>query len=82
MTFLEIAKAALPGATDEQADYALWNCTPFPFETSPRILFKRIDGYRRASANGRRQCDTCHRLVEGDDWNCPRCIELLRSASA
>lgn len=82
MTFLELAKAAMPGATDEQADYALWNHTPFPFETSPRVLYKRIAGYRRACANGIRQCETCYRPANGDDWNCERCNQILREASS
>jgi hypothetical protein len=46
MTFLEMAKIAMPGASDDEADYALWNHTPFPFETSPRILFKKLRGYQ------------------------------------
>lgn len=80
MTFLELAKAAMPGATDEEADYVLWNHTPFPFETSPRVLYKRVAGYRRACANGKRQCETCFRLAKGGDWNCERCAEILRGA--
>jgi len=62
MTFLELAKAAMPGASDAQADYALWNHTPFPFDKRPRVLFKKISGYRRACANGLQLCGTCDRI--------------------
>lgn len=82
MTFLELAKKALPGATDAQADYALWNHTPFPFDPSPRVLFKSLSGYRRACANGIQLCETCTRPAGPDGWNCERCNEILRKAAA
>lgn len=77
MTFLELAKAAMPGATDAEADYALWNHTPFPFSTDPRMIFKKISGYRRASAKGRRLCEMCWRIAD-DGWTCKQCTEALR----
>lgn len=76
MTFLDLAKAVLPGATDDIADYALWNRTPFPFDKNPRVLFKCLDGWRRACANGRQLCDFCHRTAV-DGWTCERCSAAL-----
>jgi hypothetical protein len=76
MTYLELARAALRGGTDEEAEFALWERTPFPFETNPRILFKKIDGYRRGCANGRRFCDFCHRQAD-DGWTCKSCATAL-----
>ena len=79
MTFLELAKAALRSESDDDADHALWNRTPFPFDTDPRVLFKRIDGYRRACANGRQLCDFCYRLAV-DNWCCESCNRALANA--
>lgn len=79
MTFIELAKAAWPGISDADADYLLWNCTPFPFETNPRILFKRIAGARRAAARGLRLCDFCHRPAVGDGWCCASCEAALEA---
>jgi hypothetical protein len=76
MTFLELAKAAMPGATDAEADYALWNRTPFPFSTEPRVLFKNISGYRRACAKGIQLCETCSNIAV-DGWNCDACNAAL-----
>lgn len=80
MTFLELARAALPGASDDECDYALWNRTPFPFDPSPRVLFKKLDGYRRACANGRQLCDFCHRQAV-DGWTCAPCRAALNAAN-
>jgi hypothetical protein len=76
MTFLELAKAALPGASNEDADYVLWNHTAFPFETSPRALYRSLSSYRRAAANGRRLCTTCNNIAV-DEWSCARCNRLI-----
>ena len=80
MTFLELAKAAMPGASDADADYALWNHTPFPFDKNPRVLFKKISGYRRACANGLRLCETCSRIAVSG-WNCERCTAALKACN-
>lgn len=76
MTFIELAKKAWPGATDELADAILWNRTPFPFDKSPRVLFKAIAGARRAAANGRQLCEFCNWQV-ADGWCCNRCKSSL-----
>ena len=82
MTFLELAKAAMPGATDAEADYALWNHTPFPFDPSPRTLFKKLSGYHRACVNGIQLCETCSRIAVTGKWNCQWCLDALASAAA
>lgn len=78
-TFIELAKAAMPGATDAEAEFVLWNHTPFPFSTEPRVLFKKISGYRRACANGIQLCETCSRIA-ADGWNCEQCNAALAAA--
>lgn len=80
MTFLELAKTAMPDATDAEADFALWNHTPFPFEKRPRILFKKLAGYRRACANRLQLCDLCSNLAQPGDWCCKSCDAALSKA--
>ena len=76
MTFIELAKAALPGSTEAEAEYALWNRTAFPFVINPRKLYKSIDGFRRACAHGIQLCETCDRPAV-DGWNCEACNKSL-----
>jgi hypothetical protein len=30
MTFIQFAQSVIPGLTDQEADWVLWECTPFP----------------------------------------------------
>lgn len=80
MTFAELISKALPGASAATVDYVLWNRTPFPFDSSPRRLFKCADGYRRACANKIQLCECCDRPAV-DGWNCQPCNDALRTAT-
>lgn len=79
MTFQELIRAALPGADDATVDYVLWNRTPFPFDTDPKMLFKKARSYARACANGRQQCELCDNLARPGEWECQRCADALES---
>lgn len=37
MTYIELAQFVFPGATTEQAESLLWNCTAFPFDVPEGI---------------------------------------------
>lgn len=77
MTFTELVSKALPGADAEHVEYVLWNRTPFPFETSPRLIFKWASGYRRACANKIELCELCSRPSLPDKWTCQACDNAL-----
>jgi hypothetical protein len=80
MTFLELAKHAMGGCSDEAADFVLWNRTPFPFDPTPRTLYKKIAGYRRACANERKLCMFCSNVTREGEWECQRCGDALAAA--
>lgn len=79
MTFQELISKALPGASEAEIDFVLWNRTPFPFDPRPRVLFKRASGYRRACANGVVLCELCSRTTRPGKWTCQRCDDALAS---
>lgn len=76
MTFAELVKKAIPGANEAVVDYVLWNRTAFPFDGSPKAIFKAADGYRRACLNGIQLCELCDRPAV-DGWNCEACNKAL-----
>lgn len=81
MTFQELAEKALQTTDADAIEYAIWNHTPFPFDTNPRVLFKKLDGYRRACANKRMLCTFCSNVATSDGWECKRCAAALAAVN-
>lgn len=78
MDALAVVAAAMPGATEADADYVLWNRTPFPMRAvGVRELYHAARRLRRAGANGRRLCDLCDRQVMTGKWLCAQCALAL-----
>ena len=81
MTFLDVMTAA--GISKSEAEYVLWNRTPFPFDPRPRTLYKCASGFRRASANGIKLCNFCHRPATIEGWAvdiCKTCDDAMSAA--
>ncbi len=77
MTPIDIIAKVFPDANEHDLDYVLWNRTPFPFDASPRVLFKNADGYRRACANGIQLCELCSRPARRGKLSCAPCHAAL-----
>lgn len=77
MTFEKLISIAIHDSNDALIDYVLWNRTPFPFETSPKVLFKFAAGYRRACLNNILLCELCPRPAMPNEWTCQSCRAAL-----
>lgn len=78
-TALDIAQAAWPGSSRQDALDALWERTAFPFTGDPRTLYRQISGWRRAVAHGRQLCTFCHRPAAPGRLECLPCGIALES---
>jgi len=78
MTFKQVVQAAIPGASEELADFIIWNRTPFPMgEVTARSLYRAASAWRRANEHGINLCDFCHRIAMKDHWTCEQCDRAL-----
>ena len=77
MRAIDFVQKAFPGLSQDEADYLLWNRTPFPFDGRPRTIYRSIAGSIRAAKNGIQLCETCWRPAV-DGWNCETCNDALR----
>lgn len=86
MTFADIIRAAIPGASDGDCDYVLWGRTPYPCgPVDARSLYRAARGAYRAGQKGLMLCDCCHRVALPDCSLCQLCWDAIgpeRNASA
>lgn len=81
MIALDVVRAAIPNATQRDAEHIVWGRTPFPFAAvSPRSLYKAAAGYQRAVAKGVTLCDHCERPAVPGKWECKLCRDALNAA--
>lgn len=77
LTTFDVIKAGWPGATDQDADYLLWNRTPYPMGGDVKGLFKAAHGYYRATKNKRHLCALCPSIAPLGKYECAKCEALL-----
>ena len=59
MTWRDLVRYYSPSATDETADFILFNETAFPHTYNMRILTKQISSAIRSSKNNIKRCEMC-----------------------
>jgi hypothetical protein len=78
MNALDVVRAAMPDATEEDAEFIVWARTPFPMvEGAARNIYRAASGWARATRNGRVLCDLCWRAVTGEGMTCETCMRML-----
>jgi len=77
MTGLEFVRTVFPGATDDEAEYLLWNATAFPMGDIEHNRTQLL-AYKATVDAGKRPCDLCNEPVEeGHRYTCTDCREVM-----
>ena len=80
MNTLDIVKAAEPNATEEFADFIVWERTAIPFvKCSAKLIYKATSRYVRANNKGNTLCELCDNLAT-KKYLCDRCFNALEKA--
>lgn len=60
MMLLDVVRAAIPGANEDDADYILWSRTSYPMgSVDAKTIHKAASRLERARVNGFELCDLC-----------------------
>lgn len=78
MRVLDIVRAAWPSASPGDANWILWERTPYPMgRVSARYLYRSTASLVRANRNGIRLCDFCDNRAEAEGCMCRACTTAL-----
>lgn len=82
MKIIEIMRAAWSDITEDEAEYVLWERTPYPFSNSSREIYASTRRLKRAAENNIRLCDFCDNRTESGNkvYVCRSCARTLDNA--
>ncbi|MEK7112585.1 MAG: hypothetical protein AAB875_04615 [Patescibacteria group bacterium] len=63
MTYIEIVKEHFPFTSDNEADFILWEFTPYPLERDETTLRKFLSRFKRACDLKRKICIGCGKFM-------------------
>lgn len=84
MTGIELVRKHFPNATDDFADYVLWNRTGFPsfFDSdigAEKYFENQIIEFKKLLDAGKTPCDLCNSEAVKNGL-CQKCFDLLKPA--
>lgn len=78
MTGLEFVREVFPKATQEEADFLLWNATAFPMGDIDHNR-KQLRIYKNTIDAGGKPCDCCNAPIgKRSSWLCDECVEVMK----
>jgi len=79
-SYLDVVRPIFPNATEEEADYLMWNCTAWPFAGKDWRKYRRqLAKLKRTLDAGKTPCEFCgapatHNLIHYTyTYTCKRC---------
>ena len=79
MTMFDVIQRAIPGVSEEEAEYILWSYTPYPVGgITAKSLYQAARRVKRAFTNHRKLCELCFNLAQEQKSLCIKCENAMK----